>query len=48
MGVERTPNKELAHKVNPGEENYPATPAGIELATFQLRVQHMYQVISAI
>ena len=29
MGVEQTPKKESAHKVNSGEENSPITPAGI-------------------
>ena len=28
-GVERTPNKEPAYKVDSEEENYPAAPAGI-------------------
>ena len=28
MGVERTPNKESAHRVNSGEENSPAARAG--------------------
>ena len=29
MGVERTPNKKSAHKVDSGEENSPAALAGI-------------------
>ena len=30
MGVERIPKYESAQKVNPGEENSPTTPAGIQ------------------
>ena len=30
MGVERTPNKESAHKVNSGAENSLTAPAGIQ------------------
>ena len=30
MGVEQIPKQESAQKVDPGEENFPAAPAGIQ------------------
>ena len=36
-GVEPTPNKDSAHKVNSGEENSPADPAGIRTRNLSMR-----------
>ena len=41
-GVERTPNKESAHKVDSGEENSPAAPAGIRTRNLSIASPALY------